>query len=65
MAQRKRDVTYSCRLTEAEKATIDSINTSLAVCTTREGLIAAYQLAALHPQEMQTLLHTIRSGDNG
>lgn len=65
MAQRKRDVTYSCRLTEAEKATIESVNHSLGVCTTREGLIAAYRLAAQLPKQYTAILQEERSKDNG
>lgn len=65
MAQRKRDVTYSCRLTDAEKATIESINNNLGVCTTREGLIAAYRLAAQLPTDFKRILQEERSKDNG
>lgn len=65
MVQRKRDVTYSCRLTEAEKADIDSINHSLGVCTTREGLIAAYRLAAQLPSDFTRILKEERSNQGG
>lgn len=65
MAKRKRDVTYSCRLTEEEKATIESINNNLGVCTTREGLIAAYRLAAQLPDDFKRILLEERSKVDG
>lgn len=65
MAQRKRDVTYSCRLTEEEMAAIASVNHSLGVCTIREGLIAAYRLAAQLPADFTRILQEERSKDNG
>lgn len=65
MVKRKRDVTYSCRLTDEEKAMIDSVNNSLGVCTTREGLIASYRLAAQLPADFTQILQEERSKDNG
>lgn len=65
MAQRKRDVTYSCRLTEEEMAAIASVNHSLGVCTIREGLVAAYRLAAQLPKLYAVILQEERGKDNG
>lgn len=65
MVNRKRPITYSCRVTAEEFAYLQEMNSKIGACSVRDGVMTGYKLIEQQLSTAQEIARDLAAADRG